>query len=57
MNVLADEPNLILIISDKRKSGKNYVTKRLVNYLKLNSQAFEYSVLTLSEPLKQIYAA
>jgi phosphomevalonate kinase len=55
--VFTDEPDLILIISGKRKSGKDYVTQKLVNYLELNSQAFEYSVLTLSEPLKQIYAA
>ena len=49
------EPNLILVISGKRKSGKDHICQRIVNILK-NYSNLDLKLITLSSPLKKIYA-
>jgi phosphomevalonate kinase len=49
-------PDLILILSGKRKSGKDYVCQKLVDYLQANSSVFSSMLITLSAPLKETYA-
>ena len=51
------EPNLILLFSGKRKSGKDFICQKLVESLKVQSSSFTISLVTLSAPLKEIYAA
>ena len=51
------EPNLILLFSGKRKSGKDFICQKLVESLKAHSSSFSISLVTLSAPLKKIYAA
>lgn len=50
------EPHLILLLSGKRKSGKDYVTNKLIDCLQNESDSFNISVVTLSAPLKELYA-
>jgi phosphomevalonate kinase len=49
-------PDLILIFSGKRKSGKDYVCKKLSDYLQANSHLYHFTMITLSAPLKRLYA-
>ena len=56
INMQSNCPNLILIISGKRKSGKDYVAKKIVDYLDHESSLFSYNLITLSSPLKEQYA-
>ncbi len=49
-------PDLIIVLSGKRKSGKDYACQKLVNYLQANSLSFSYLLITLSAPLKETYA-
>lgn len=51
------EPNLILIVSGKRKTGKDYICQKMVNHLENNFNDFiSIKVITLSSPLKKMYA-
>jgi hypothetical protein len=51
------EPNLILIVSGKRKTGKDYICQKIVNHLESNFTDFiSIRVITLSSPLKKMYA-
>ena len=50
------QPDLILLLSGKRKSGKDYVCQKLVQFLQDEPQAFALTLITLSSPLKEIYA-
>lgn len=51
------QPNIILILSGKRKSGKDYVCQNIVAYLDKQGKRFNYNLITLSAPLKENYAA
>ena len=53
---LKNEPDLLLIFSGKRKSGKDYICKKLEEKLYLESNIFSINCITLSAPLKKIYA-
>ena len=46
-------PNIILLFSGKRKSGKDYVCTKLFN--KFNSRHF-VQLITISAPLKKLYS-
>ena len=48
------EPHLLLVLSGKRKSGKDYVTKKLVDTL--DSKLVDIRLCTLSACLKEQYA-
>jgi hypothetical protein len=51
------EPNLILIVSGKRKTGKDYICQKMVDHLENNFNDFiSIKVITLSSPLKKMYA-
>lgn len=50
------EPNLVLILSGKRKSGKDFVSQKIVEYLKEKSESICVTLVTISAPLKQAYA-
>jgi phosphomevalonate kinase len=50
------DPDLILIISGKRKCGKDYICQKIISFLKTDSKRFSYLIITLSAPLKEIYA-
>jgi phosphomevalonate kinase len=49
-------PDLILIFSGKRKSGKDYTCEQLKEHFLENSRV-TLDFVTLSAPLKEIYAA
>ena len=51
-----EEPNIILLFSGKRKSGKDYTCAKLVEYLNQQLNAFNIVLITLSSPIKQEYA-
>lgn len=48
------EPHLVLIISGKRKSGKDFISSRIVNYL--TPKSYDVRLITLSANLKEQYA-
>ena len=51
------EPNIVLVFSGKRKSGKDYVCTQLADQLNAESKSLIHLVsITLSAPLKKIYA-
>ncbi len=53
---LNKEPNIILLFSGKRKSGKDYTCSKLVEYLNDNLNIFNIILITLSSPIKEEYA-
>ncbi|CAF0898108.1 unnamed protein product [Brachionus calyciflorus] len=48
-------PNLVLLLSGKRKCGKDYVSNKLAEYFK-NNEKVCLKLLTISAPLKKAYA-
>ena len=50
------EPNLILVFTGKRKSGKDYSCNRLIEKLNSLNKIPIIETLTLSHPLKKLYA-
>lgn len=50
------EPELIIILSGKRKSGKDYVCQKIVEQLNRFPSRFACKLITLSSPLKESYA-
>ena len=50
------DPVLILILSGKRKSGKDYICQKLVEKLDQSACSFVCKLITLSSPLKETYA-
>jgi hypothetical protein len=50
------EPNLILIVSGKRKTGKDYVCKKLTDIFENLNEFISFNVITLSAHLKKVYA-
>ena len=50
------EPNLILIVSGKRKTGKDYICQKIIDILKSINCFISINVITLSSPLKKMYA-
>jgi phosphomevalonate kinase len=52
-----NQPDLVLILNGKRKSGKDYVYKKLIEHLQNQKpDVFNFTIITLSAPLKQMYA-
>jgi phosphomevalonate kinase len=50
-------PNLILIFSGKRKSGKDFICQKLRNHFQRDKfPNLKLTLITLSSPLKEIYA-
>ena len=49
-------PDLVLVFSGKRKSGKDYICQRIGDALLQNSRPVSLETVTLSAPLKEIYA-
>lgn len=51
-------PNLLLILSGKRKSGKDYVFAKLADHFKqfVDSGQFVFQPIVLSSQLKKTYA-
>ena len=47
------EPNLVLVVSGKRKSGKDFICEKLLEIFKKDCIV---QIITLSAPLKQAYA-
>ena len=50
-------PNVLYLFSGKRKSGKDFICQKLVECLNEQTNSFNISLITLSAPLKEIYAA
>lgn len=50
------DPGLVLVISGKRKSGKDYVCQKILDFLRSHPERFSPMAITLSAPLKQTYA-
>lgn len=50
------QPDVIFLLSGKRKSGKDYVCKKIEEFLNTKPEIFHYSLITLSAPLKEAYA-
>lgn len=50
------DPDLILVLSGKRKSGKDYVCKKILDFLGAHPERFSSLAITLSAPLKEAYA-
>jgi len=50
------DPNLIIIISGKRKSGKDYVSNKLSEMLKGKFESLTISYITLAAILKETFA-
>ena len=48
------EPHLVLIICGNRKSGKDFISSRIVNYL--TPKSYDVRLITLSANLKEQYA-
>ena len=52
-----NQPDLVLVLNGKRKSGKDYVYKKLIEHLQNQKpDVFNFKIITLSAPLKQMYA-
>lgn len=49
-------PDLILVLSGKRKSGKDFVCQKILDFLGSLPERFSSVVITLSAPLKEAYA-
>jgi len=50
------DPNLIIIISGKRKSGKDYISNKLSEMLKGTFESLTISYITLAAILKETFA-
>lgn len=56
-NETKTSPDLILILSGKRKSGKDYVFTKLTEYFNIRSDLLVFKQIVLSSQLKKTYAA
>jgi phosphomevalonate kinase len=50
------DPNLIIMISGKRKSGKDYISNKLSEMLKVKFEKVTISYITLAAILKETFA-
>jgi len=50
------QPHLVILLSGKRKSGKTFVSDRLLRHLRENSSRYTVNEIVLAAPLKEIYA-
>lgn len=50
------EPNLVVLLSGKRKSGKDALCQKLVDHFKDETSSIDLQLITISAPLKQAYA-
>ena len=51
------DPNVIIIISGKRKSGKDYISNKLAEMLKNKFEKININFITLAAILKETFAS